>query len=77
MYVHLVFHNMEDLGEKTLKLSAVLLAPTGTVYMLLGDKEGTLNNGDNSIVTKAYHTSGSYSQALVAHISSRQSQSNG
>ena len=33
----------------TLKLSAVILAPAGTVYMLLGDKG---NDGDNSIVTK-------------------------
>ena len=59
-FITLVLHHMgvlfyaiplfEDLLHVlTLKLSAVILAPAGTVYMLLGDKG---NDGDNSIVTK-------------------------
>ena len=38
MYVHFVFTTWRLWENKTLNLSAVILAPTGTVYMLLGDK---------------------------------------
>ena len=63
---------------KTLKLLAVLLAPTGTVYMLLGDEGRHPEEWRHfDCNPRAYHTSGSYSQALVANISPRQSQSNG
>ena len=50
----------------TLKLSAVILAPAGTVYMLLGDKG---NNGDNSIVTKLITRRVRIARRLVAKIS--------
>ena len=50
----------------TLKLSAVILAPTGTVYMLLGDKG---NDGDNSIVTKLITRRVRIARRLVAKIS--------
>ena len=50
----------------TLKLSAVILAPAGTVYMLLGDKG---NDGDNSIVTKLITRRVRIARRLVAKIS--------
>ena len=59
--------NFEDLLLLlTLKLSAVILAPTGTVYMLLGDKG---NYGDNSIVTKLITRRVRIARRLVAKIS--------
>ena len=59
--------NFEDLLLLlTLKLSAVILAPTGTVYMLLGDKG---NDGDNSIVTKLITRRVRIARRLVAKIS--------
>ena len=50
----------------TLKLSAVILAPAGTVYMLLGDKG---KHGDNSIVTKLITRRVRIARRLVAKIS--------
>ena len=50
----------------TLKLSAVILAPAGAVYMLLGDKG---NDGDNSIVTKLITRRVRIARRLVAKIS--------
>ena len=59
--------NFEDLLLLlTLKLSAVILAPAGTVYMLLGDKG---NDGDNSIVTKLITRRVHIARRLVAKIS--------
>ena len=59
--------NFEDLlNLLTLKLSAVILAPAGTVYMLLRDKE---NYGDNSIVTKLITRRVRIARRLVAKIS--------
>ena len=59
--------SFEDLLHSlTLKLSAVILAPAGTVYMLLGDKG---NDGDNSIVTKLITRRVRIARRLVAKIS--------
>ena len=77
-FITLVLHHMgvlflcnylffEDLLHfLTLKLSAVILAPAGTVYMLLGDKG---NDGDNSIVTKLITRRVHIARRLVAKIS--------
>ena len=62
----------------TLKLLAVILAPTGTVYMLLGDKWRQPEERRQFDCHKAILTSGSKSQAfVVVNISPRQSHSNG
>ena len=67
-FINLVLHHMgEDLLHfLTLKLSAVILAPSGTVYMLLGDKG---NDGDNSIVPKLITRWVHIARRLVANIS--------
>ena len=67
-FINLVLHRMgEDLLHfLTLKLSAVILAPAGTVYMLLGDKG---NDGDNSIVSKLITRWVRIGRRLVAKIS--------
>ena len=58
---------LEDLLHfLTLKLSAVILAPAGTVYMLLGDKG---IDGDNSIVSKLITRWVRIARRLVAKIS--------
>ena len=38
-FIYFFVHWIEDLLQYTLKLSAVLLAPAGTVYRLLGNQE--------------------------------------
>ena len=62
----------------TLKLLAVILSPTGTVYRLLGDKWRQPEERRQFDCHKAILTSGSKSQAfVVVNISPRQSHSNG
>ena len=75
---YFIFHLIEDLQLLTLKLLAVILTPTGTVYMLLGDEWRQPEERRQFDCHKAILTPGSKSQAfVVVNISPRQSHSNG
>ena len=62
LFLYIFVHKFEDLQQHTLKLSAVFLAPAGTVYRLLGNQRSRHEKQFDGY--KPYHTSGSYSQAF-------------
>ena len=61
-YFYIFFFCSQVLQQHTLKLSAVLLAPAGTVYRLLGNQRSRHEKQFDGY--KPDHTSGSYSQAF-------------